>query len=127
MMLILQFSSIPFSYHKNLYHKGHLHQLFEVNEATMLHTKSKVAHNTEGWQISCKVPNRSEHGCNLGFPFPIGADPEKERFNEKGWAYNCFLNEKIETYWWQKLVEAIRIRDGGVPKSDGVEHIISSQ
>jgi hypothetical protein len=94
----------------------------------MLHTKSKVAANTQGWKDSCKIPTRSEHGCNLGFPFPIGADPAKEQFNKDGWAYNCFINEKVESYWWRRLVEAIRIRDrGGHPKSAGVEHVFSEK
>lgn len=92
----------------------------------MLHTKSKVAANTQGWKDSCKIPTRSEEGCKLGFPFPIGADPSKEQFNKDGWAYNCFINEKVESYWWRRLVEAIRIRDsGGQPKSAGVEHFFS--
>jgi hypothetical protein len=76
----------------------------------MLHTKSKVAQNTLGWKSTCKTPTRSEHGCNLGFPYPIGADPNKEQFDKDGWAYNCFINEKIETYWWPRLVEAIKAR-----------------
>lgn len=89
---------------------GHLHHFYEVNEATMLHTKSKVAHNTLNWKSSCKIPHQGEHGCSLGIPYPIGADPKKEKFDKDGWAYNCFINEKIETYWWPRLVEAIKAR-----------------
>ena len=70
----------------------------------MLHTKSKVAQNTQGWK------NVDEHGCKIGFPYPIGADPKNDKFDKDGWAYNCFINEKIETYWWPKLVEAINAR-----------------
>lgn len=89
---------------------AHLRSFFEVNEATMLHTKSKVAHNTMNWKRQCKIPTKSEHGCHLGFAYPIGANPAKEKFDKDGWAYNCYINEKIETYWWPRLVQAIKAR-----------------
>lgn len=76
----------------------------------MLHTKSKVAHNTMNWKRQCKIPTKSEHGCHLGFAYPIGANPTKEKFDKDGWAYNCYINEKIETYWWPRLVQAIKAR-----------------
>ena len=28
-----------------------------------------------------------------------------------GYGYNCFVNEKIEDYWWPKLVEAVKKRE----------------
>ena len=76
----------------------------------MLHTKSKVANNTMNWKTQCKIPLQSEEGCELGFAYPIGSNPTKENFDKDGWAYNCYINEKIETYWWPKLVEAIKAR-----------------
>eukprot|EP00956_Cyclotella_meneghiniana_P029214 scaffold70131_cov66-Cyclotella_meneghiniana.AAC.18 len=89
---------------------AHLRSFYELNEATMLHTKSKVARNTANWKTQCKIPKQSEEGCKLGFAFPIGADPKKEKYDKDGWAYNCYINEKIETYWWPRLVEAIKAR-----------------
>ena len=93
-----------------LFLPAHLRSFYELNEATMLHTKSKVANNTMNWKTQCKIPKQSEEGCKLGFAFPIGADPKKEKYDKDGWAYNCYINEKIETYWWPRLVEAIKAR-----------------
>ena len=89
---------------------AHRRSFYELNEATMLHTKSKVANNTMNWKTQCKIPLKSEEGCELGFAYPIGSNPKKENFDKDGWAYNCYINEKIETYWWPRLVEALKAR-----------------
>lgn len=97
------------------YKERHIHEFDEDNEATMLHTKTKVARNMLSWVKRCKetaMPDESD--CNVGFPYPkeIVNDFETApiKNNNEGWAYNCFVNENIEYYWWPKLVEAIRKR-----------------
>jgi hypothetical protein len=94
------------------YKEGYLHEFWELNEATMLHTKSKVAHNLLMWKQLCKKSSMSEGGCAVGFPFPKDADSKKTR--DDGWVYNCYVNEKIETYWSPKLMDAIKQRGGRV-------------
>lgn len=92
------------------YKEPHAHVVDEQTEATMLHTKSKVAHNTIGWKNRCKQSTTSEGHCSLGFPFPKDADRSKIPKRSDGWAYNCFVNEIIETRWWPKLVDAMAKR-----------------
>ena len=90
------------------YKENHSHEVDEQAEATMLHTKSKVEHNTQGWKNRCKQTQstRDEGHCHLGFPFPKDAERGKKRSDE--FAYNCYMNEIIETRWWPKLVDAIQ-------------------
>lgn len=94
------------------YKEPHAHEVDEETEATMLHTKSKVEHNTNGWDSRCKqsVSSIMEGHCSLGFPFPKDYDPNKTPARSDGRAYNCFMNEIIETRWWPKLVEAMERR-----------------
>jgi len=94
------------------YKEPHAHEVDEETEATMLHTKSKVEHNTNGWDSRCKqsVSSIMEGHCSLGFPFPKDYDPNKIPARSDGRAYNCFMNEIIETRWWPKLVEAMERR-----------------
>ena len=92
------------------YKERYLHEFDELNEATMLHTKSKVAHNMVAWKHRCRQSTLIEGHCHVGFPFPKGVKPESKQVRGDGWAYNCFLNEKIESYWWPKLMDAIKRR-----------------
>jgi hypothetical protein len=97
------------------YTERHIHEFDEENEATMLHTKTKVARNMVDWSNRCKSTQRAldEGGCLLGFPLPKEVVDEhdevgvKKPLRDDGWAYNCFLNEKIEKYWVKKLAEAV--------------------
>ena len=91
------------------YVERHMHEFVEENEATMLHTKTKVARNMLSWSHSCKTSSKSEGGCHVGFPYPNGSK-EVGAKRDDGYAYNCFLNEKIENYWWPKLVDAVKRR-----------------
>ena len=93
------------------YKEAHLHEFDEQTEATMLHTKSKVARNTFGWEYRCKQSVTNEGHCSLGFPFPKDFD-RKTRMRSDGWVYNCYVNEIIETRWWPKLVDAMAKRGG---------------
>ena len=67
-------------YWTHRYFEPHAHEVDEEMEATMLHTKSKVEHNTVGWKDRCKqhVSSKIEGHCSLGFPFPKDHDPYKQ-------------------------------------------------
>ncbi|KAL9180182.1 hypothetical protein ACHAXT_008152 [Thalassiosira profunda] len=101
------------------YVERHVHEFDESKEATMLHTKTKVSRNVQNWKNRCKTSSLSETTCHVGFPFPtekarqLTADRTANvgiRIGEHGYGYNCFVNEKIEDYWWPKLVEAVKER-----------------
>ena len=94
------------------YVERHTHEFDEEKEATMLHTKTKVARNMLSWGTRCKQSSLVEGYCHIGFPFPLIANKADttNKMRDDGWAYNCFLNEKIENYWWPKLVEAVKKR-----------------
>lgn len=94
------------------YVERHTHEFDEEKEATMLHTKTKVARNMLSWGTRCKHSSLVEGSCHIGFPFPLIANKAdtSNKMRDDGWAYNCFLNEKIENYWWPKLVEAVKQR-----------------
>ncbi|KAL7535482.1 hypothetical protein ACHAXR_008789 [Thalassiosira sp. AJA248-18] len=112
------------------YVERHVHEFDEMREATMLHTKTKVARNMLWWETRCKQSTLIEGHCHVGFPFPKdmldmievdkdGVNRVKDGVNmagsrwhsSNGYAYNCFLNEKIEDHWWPKLVEAVKRRN----------------
>ena len=97
---------------RHRYKEAHAHIVDEEIEATMLHTKSKVAHNTNGWANRCKqsVSSKIDGHCSLGFPFPKVFDSSKSPIGSDGWVYNCFMNDNIETLWWPKLVDAMAKR-----------------
>lgn len=97
------------------YKERHIHEFDEEKEATMLHTKTKVARNMISWEKRCKESAMPEYSqCNVGFPYPKeivdNFETASTRHSDDGWAYNCFLNENIESYWWPRLVEAVRRR-----------------
>jgi len=106
------------------YVERHVHEFDEMKESTMLHTKTKVSRNMLSWQKRCKQSTLIEGHCHVGFPFPkqmadkITADSKAgggrtRSVNREGdgYGYNCFVNEKIEDYWWPKLVEAVKKRE----------------
>ena len=93
------------------YKEGHMHEFDEDTEATMLHTKTKLARNMISWTHRCRESVFSESHCNVGFPFPKGVNKVKSGAkSDDGWAYNCFLNDKIEEFWWPKLADAVKSR-----------------
>mmetsp|Transcript_11104 Transcript_11104/g.19952 ORF Transcript_11104/g.19952 Transcript_11104/m.19952 type:complete len:225 (+) Transcript_11104:2123-2797(+) len=95
------------------YVERHVHEFDEMKESTMLHTKTKVARNMLSWETRCRQSTLSEGTCHVGFPFPKGMKPTTSmKWNDR-YGYNCFLNEKIEDYWWPKLVEAVKRRKEG--------------
>lgn len=81
----------------------------ETDVATMLHTKSVVWDQTRKWKKTCKLKNPV---CKVGFPFPEGTDRVDGVYlkNDDGFTYNCFINERIESFWVPKLEEALQLR-----------------
>ena len=112
--------AIPHEDWRHKYTERHVHEFDEKYEATMLHTKTKVARNTIGWSSSCRSTKNaftSDGGiCNLGFPLPTTKDESSPPplVRDDGWAYNCYMNEKVENYWWPKLAKAIQKRKGEI-------------
>ena len=108
------------------YVERHVHEFDEDKEATMLHTKTKVARNMPGWKQNCKRSSFGDGSCHLGFPVPkdiagnfVSKDQSKvinmeggsvSMVGKSGYGYNCFVNEKIDDYWWPRLVEAVEKR-----------------
>ncbi|KAL7546329.1 hypothetical protein ACHAWF_009669 [Thalassiosira exigua] len=101
------------------YVERHVHEFDEMEEATMLHTKTKVARNMLNWRSRCRSTTPSEVNCHVGFPFPkdkadrVAAGEPVSKFQsvgKEGYGHNCFINQKIESYWWPKLVEAVKRR-----------------
>ena len=84
----------------------------EIEEATMLHSKSVVWDQTRKWEKACKLNNPA--GCKVGFPFPVGMHRSNNvgnaLKNEEGFTYNCFVNTKIEEKWVPKLEGVLQSR-----------------
>ena len=84
----------------------------EIEEATMLHSKSVVWDQTRKWEKACKLNNPA--GCKVGFPFPEGMHRSNNvgnaLKNEEGFTYNCFVNTKIEEKWVPKLEAVLQSR-----------------
>jgi len=81
----------------------------EVREGLMIHTKAVARQDTAGWEKVCNIsnlskPKRQQGLCRLGIPWP-GGDDTKANATADGWAYNCYVNEKVEDYFVPKLME----------------------
>lgn len=78
----------------------------EENEGTMLHSKAMATPDTSGWEEWCK--NASERACRIGNPYPSSYDGGNLTIDEEGWTYNCYVNQKIESYYIPLLEEAMK-------------------
>ena len=91
----------------------------EVTEGLMIHTKAVARQDTAGWQRVCHIDNlkkpKGQQGlCRLGVPWPT----EKEEYEDpamngvnatkEGWAYNCYVNEKVEKFYIPKLEASLQ-------------------
>jgi hypothetical protein len=85
----------------------------ELNEATMLHTKTIARQDTAGWPKYCRVGYNGRKYCRVGFPWPPGAEEANITISNDGWRYNCYINDKVENYWVPRLEEAMR-KDGSL-------------
>jgi hypothetical protein len=86
----------------------------EVSEGLMIHTKAVATQDTVGWERVCHVDNIKEADpntqglCRLGVPWPKDAGQDRTIGTSEGWAYNCYINEKVENYFVPKLVEVLK-------------------
>jgi Glycosyltransferase family 92 len=79
----------------------------EITEGLMIHTKAVARQDTAGWERMCHINNtylpvRRQGLCRLGVPYPDDWTP-KVNGTEDGWAYNCYVNEKVENFLIPKL------------------------
>ena len=79
----------------------------EIQEATMIHTKTAGIEDTRNYRNRCNVGfEKRWKGCFIGFPWPN--NQEVQGLNQSdGTEYNCFVNEKVEDYWLPRLKESM--------------------
>ena len=80
----------------------------------MIHTKAVATQDTVGWERVChidimKEPKSWRRGlCRLGIPWPVDPGLVKQNATEEGWAYNCYVNRKVEEYFVPRLNAALK-------------------
>lgn len=85
----------------------------EVNEALMLHSKSIARQDTAGWKRNCQKGGTVFDQCRIGFPWP--EDGSNATSDKNGWAYNCYVNPRVDNYWAPKV--KARLTDMGLMES----------
>jgi Glycosyltransferase family 92 len=84
----------------------------ENQEALMVHTKAVAVQDTAGWERAChvdhlKLPRDQQETCRLGMPWPEpwpdNPATAKVKGTPEGKAYNCYVNNKVETILVPKL------------------------
>lgn len=83
----------------------------EVNEGLMLHSKAVANQDTAGFDEFCKIehqslPKKQRKTCRIGFPWP--EDNQLARATQEGWAYNCYVNRKVEDIYVPRLIEKLK-------------------
>lgn len=76
----------------------------EINEATMIHTKTVPYEHTTNFEFLGKHLK-----SYFGFPWPDGTESKDNITNVDGFLYNCFINDNVESYWLPKLHKALGI------------------
>jgi hypothetical protein len=91
----------------------------EVNEAMMIHTKSLDIGQTQNWKNKCRFDFARKYlGCHVGFPWPnsntnnglVASNTNGTYDAATGWEYNCFVNQRVDSYWIPRLEEAMAKR-----------------
>lgn len=85
----------------------------EINEASMLHTKAVARQDTAGWEVICRADYPGGGLCRIGVPYP-DINTTNSTGDSNGWAYNCYVNSKVENYWVPLLQEAINKEHGHI-------------
>ena len=81
----------------------------------MLHTKAVARQDTVAWQQACMDKYKGGFMCRIGVPFPDNYDEKVHGTgDDKGWAYNCYPNKKIDDYWAPRLDAAINENHGNL-------------
>ena len=82
----------------------------------MIHAKAVAHQDTSGWERVChidSVRNRTKASkdlCRLGVPWPKDPELGKTNATKEGWAYNCYVNEKVENFFVPQLEKALRAK-----------------
>lgn len=115
-MSISEFTSAGYDWHKTrAFPDPNSRFSDEANEATMLHTKAVARQDTVGWEEACMDKYRGGLMCRIGVPFPDNYHEKTHGTgDEKGWAYNCYPNKKIDEYWALRLEQAIKENHGTI-------------
>jgi hypothetical protein len=70
-----------------------------------------VAHqDTAGWLENCHKNFTGFDQCRIGFPWPEGSEKSNKTYNEDGWQYNCYVNERIDNLWAPRLQAKLKER-----------------
>lgn len=88
----------------------------ELTEGLMIHTKAVARQDTAGWKRMCHINNtflpiRRQGLCRLGVPFPSDWSASRSISNAttEGWAYNCYVNEKLENDFVPELNKQLKL------------------
>ena len=84
----------------------------EKTEGLMIHTKAVAMQDTNGWERVCHInaqslPKRRRGLCRLGVPWPDDPEEAKANATKEGWAYNCYVNKKVDDYFVPRLKEKL--------------------
>lgn len=84
----------------------------EIGEATMIHAKAITQGHTMGWSNRCGVDSKRKRlGCYVGFAWPNNTKSETATYDQgTKMEYNCFVNDKVETFWIPRLNKALAER-----------------
>ena len=95
----------------------------ELHEAVMIHTKRSDKSVTSNWESECHYQyDQKWRGCYIGFAWPSGTNSTNfntTEHNEDGMEFNCYVNEKVESYWVPRLRLAL---NGTVSKGHLLEN-----
>ena len=86
----------------------------EVNEGLMLHSKSVARQDTAGWKLNCREDRKGFDQCRIGFPWP--EDGSNATADKNGWAYNCYVNPRIDNYFAPKV--KAKLKEMGLMESE---------
>jgi hypothetical protein len=93
----------------------------ERHQLVMVHTKTVSPEATAKYETRCRPDNKLWPKCQIGFPWPSNnttTNPTNEAAavdddGQRG--YNCFINDRVETFWLPKLKAALAKRDKAIP------------
>jgi hypothetical protein len=85
----------------------------EETEGLMIHTKAVAMQDTADWERVChidnlKLPTRSQGLCRLGVPWPNDPEEAEKNSTKEGWAYNCYVNDKVDNYLVPRLQDKLK-------------------
>lgn len=88
----------------------------ESQEALMVHTKLITRDQTKFYKDTCHKDyhiKKRRRDCWMAFPWPKECNRTNRGgdggpFDKEGMLYNCFVNEKVETYWIPRLRRAMQ-------------------